>query len=391
MKKIISVLLPISLISVLSFSIAGCNQSKELDLRDETIRKFVSAKKEKTICEILTSSIGQHDQQAGFITVGKDPENDFNMYEIELSEYEDYKDSFKMVSFFNPVPTFGAIPGRTYYYRINEYNDPSNYVKTGKITTKKEPGTFYTVDGMNNVRDLGGWKAEGGKRLNFDKIIRGGKPNYYDNTPAYSDKGRAVLMDSLKIYGEIDLRNENDNFGQTLNIFDETYPYLTVAFMVDSEILPDFQQNNPVPRKYNKNAPIFIKKIFSFLADESNYPVYIHCNAGADRTGTVCMLIEGVLGLSVDDIYKDFELTSFSPYAKRWRSSIDYETLSFDKSGVMQDDYNNYVAMGKCVDSLWRTYAPNGSYQEAVTNYLKTVCDVTDDEISSLKNIMLEK
>jgi len=41
-------------------------------------------------------------------------------------------------------------------------------------------------------------------------------------------------------------------------------------------------------------------------------PVYIHCASGADRTGTICGLLEAVLGMSDKDIDRDFELTCFS-------------------------------------------------------------------------------
>ncbi|MBO4550308.1 MAG: tyrosine-protein phosphatase, partial [Bacteroidaceae bacterium] len=41
-------------------------------------------------------------------------------------------------------------------------------------------------------------------------------------------------------------------------------------------------------------------------------PVYFHCAIGRDRTGTLAFLLEGVLGMSKSDIYKDYELTNFS-------------------------------------------------------------------------------
>lgn len=40
-------------------------------------------------------------------------------------------------------------------------------------------------------------------------------------------------------------------------------------------------------------------------------PVYFHCTAGADRTGTLACVLEGLLGMSQSDIDKDYELTTF--------------------------------------------------------------------------------
>ena len=37
--------------------------------------------------------------------------------------------------------------------------------------------------------------------------------------------------------------------------------------------------------------------------------MYLHCTYGADRTGTVCYLLEAVLGVSAEDCLKDYSLT----------------------------------------------------------------------------------
>ena len=44
-------------------------------------------------------------------------------------------------------------------------------------------------------------------------------------------------------------------------------------------------------REFNAKYSAGIKNIFEILANEENYPVYIHCDNGADETGTVAFLI----------------------------------------------------------------------------------------------------
>ena len=44
---------------------------------------------------------------------------------------------------------------------------------------------------------------------------------------------------------------------------------------------------------------------------------------GADRTGMMCLLMEGLLGVSESDLLKDYELTTFSIYGHRHRDGHD--------------------------------------------------------------------
>ena len=106
-------------------------------------------------------------------------------------------------------------------------------------------------------------------------------------------------------------------------------------------------------------------KIFKILANRDAYPVYFHCHAGADRTGTVAALLKFMLGVSEDDVATDYELTSISPYGGRFRTH------------EMYDSFLKYLL------------TLGSTYKEAATNYLLS-CGITEEEIQTLKDIYLK-
>ena len=53
------------------------------------------------------------------------------------------------------------------------------------------------------------------------------------------------------------------------------------------------------------------KKVFDVFMDEANYPIVFHCIGGADRTGTVAMLLEALLGVPEEEIWRDYLTTGF--------------------------------------------------------------------------------
>ena len=105
-----------------------------------------------------------------------------------------------------------------------------------------------------------------------------------------------------------------------------------------------------------------IKEIFTDLANPDNYPMYMHCTYGLDRTGTVCYLLEAMLGLSDNDLKREYELSAlFHLYTNIGM----YETMTF---------------------SL-QVYDGNTT-QEKVINYLLD-CGVTEEQIDSIRDIFL--
>jgi hypothetical protein len=88
----------------------------------------------------------------------------------------------------------------------------------------------------------------------------------------------------------------------------------------------------------------------------------MHCTHGKDRTGTVCYLLEALLGVSDSDLRKDYELSVFT-----------YSKLDFEEFAVFVDRIDRMEGA--------RT-------QEKVEGYLLSV-GVTADEIASIRSIYL--
>ena len=44
-----------------------------------------------------------------------------------------------------------------------------------------------------------------------------------------------------------------------------------------------------------------IRKVFSILADKTNYPTFFHCSIGTDRTGYIAFLINAYLGVEEEN------------------------------------------------------------------------------------------
>ena len=99
----------------------------------------------------------------------------------------------------------------------------------------------------------------------------------------------------------------------------------------------------------------------------------MHCSLGRDRTGTVIVLIQGLLGVSEKDIAIDYEFSSLSEY------------------GTMDDPYNGFFP--NCLNSILNYINRNYSgdtLSERIENYMLDI-GMTAEEITSIKTTLLEE
>ncbi len=358
----------------------------EIDLVSKELRAYLNASSESEQAAVLLANAGMIlDTQ--ILTIEWEKDGGFG-YAVTLADNPSFENATVLKTARTRADIGGTLtPGKTYYYKVEgEYKSG----RTDSFRVKDLPVRTISVEGAHNVRDLGGWKTKDGNSVGYGKLYRGGKINT-GNESALTESGQKVMRDTLGIRTEIDLRFEGwDDDGQTKSAIGDNVKYVKPGgFHSYNYILPEFSDYGPNHRSYYAPSAQSLKTIFSVLADESSYPVYFHCNAGADRTGVLAFLIETAVGVSEEDAIRDFELTSFSIYGARYRGKIvDGKFVG----GITQDDSDNFVAMGYFIERLKAVYAPStGDVNEAAVNYLKTVCGVTDEELVSLKNILLAK
>ena len=281
--------------------------------------------------------------------------------------------------------TFNAlIPNTKYYVKVQSHYENGKLLHETKMQSFTTQGDFcqriVNVDGVSNVRDIGGYKAQGNSKVQYGLIYRGARLN------AITDKGIATFTQELGIKTEIDVRYGTDG-GKAVDM--EGVAYKQLGMWAYNSILPDTcQPKVSGAGLFDARTIDGIKGVFEAIANPDNLPVYIHCTAGADRTGTICYLINGVLGVEYEGLVQDFELTSFSEQGRRWRSSV--KNWEFESSGVMQNDEKNFIAFGQMHSLMMQWYAPNGeTLQKAIENYLTSVCDISMQTIYAVRENLL--
>ena len=338
-------------------------------------------------------------------------------YTLYLADNENFDNatSYVIPGLLGEIEIYNLMPSTTYYWKV-EGDKAGDTSDASSFTTEDLPVRLIYAEGTSNVRDAGGWNA-GSTSVNYGKIYRGNQLNGYGNwgDNKLTEEGLKTFKDDLKIRTEIDLRTQNkDDANQTTNYVDATFPYYKCtigqytdifealvwnALPNDGNTKSDTVENKNDARRLsyatgnairNENAmKRSLKTVFEVLADESNYPVYIHCNAGADRTGTAVFLINGLLGVSEADLIRDYELTSFSKVSGlRYRSEI--KDGNFTAIGVMQNDYDNFVAFGALIEAIKVNYGAEGKpLSYAIENFLTGYIGVSHEQIESIKRIML--
>ena len=293
-------------------------------------------------------------------------------FRITISEKPDFSDPVCLYS--SDQPKISASPadtkfkiGRKYYWKVTSFGKKD--VK-GKKISESAASSFQTEDltprwisikgRVGNIRDLGGFRTPDGKRVKQNIVFRGQGLNYNSADGEIPGENRLMLVDldyflkNVKIRTDLDLRSHRETANMKISPLGKTVQFIHHSSPCYGGL-------------FTHRGKSTTAKNFRVFCDPENYPVYFHCIAGADRTGSLAVVLEAILGVPEKEIELDYERT-FYPYQRKggfWKA---YQAL---KQGFMK--------YGEKSDTL----------QKRVELYLKD-CGITQAEIEKFRSIMLE-
>lgn len=305
------------------------------------------------------------------------------------------------------------IPGKLYYFRVYKDATPSDLLNSGSFRTDglvrdlkiAAASGYEDGDLIQNVRDIGGWKTSDGKRIRYGRIFRGNELNHSSGgviTPYVSQAGIDEL-EELGVSAELDLRG--GSYSESALGEDVAYANFDPALMFFR--LNIYWATINQLRTY-RNC---LRQIITWLA--AGKGIYIHCQGGCDRTGFMCALIEGICGVSENDINHDYELSNRSRareyytvavdgYDGDFKFAIEYIKGLLEYNGITYVYYrgNYYYASANVSDftptpisdaSLIATLdtLPFGSFKECWRRLMRNVdVGMTDREFDKLEQLL---
>ena len=294
---------------------------------------------------------------------------------LELAEVETgWKMEQEITAGSDNVAVTNLTPNVHYTYKVSS-------IDTGKIMTEGEFSTYGSIrqvffkTRVRNGRDLGGWLTYGGKMVKYHEIYRTGR--WESGTMSNSGK-KAIIAEGVK--AQLDLRNTSDVCEKaTIEGMDFCAPIIETGG--DSMLKAE---------KGDKT-----RQCMQFIIDciKNDKPVIFHCSLGRDRTGTLGMIILGLLDVVEGDISKEYEVTYFSPRGWSIAESETYKTFQNKRTTWAYKPAAEYIWEGKYPNATYEfvddvdspDYTP---FSVRIEKYLLDI-GISQEDIDTFRELML--
>lgn len=202
------------------------------------------------------------------------------------------------------------------------------------------------LQGAYSFRDIGGYKAAGGKSIKWGKIYRSATLAYL--SPEDKEMLKLLHISTVADFrGPIEISYAPDNLPGNIH-------HIALAAGSESDGPDDWQEmaekmKTQTRDQADSEAIAYYKKIRSFgprykplfdalLSLPRDSAIVFHCVGGKDRTGIAAALIEYVLGVDQQQIIQDYVATN--TYRARYNAEI--ASLLHKQYGVAQNIADTY-------------------------------------------------
>lgn len=256
----------------------------------------------------------------------------------------------------------------------------------------------YNFDSIYNFRDFGGYAAADGRSVKTGRLFRSA------HLAALNDKDLSSISD-LNINLIVDLRYAPERKRQPSRFpspMPQLHEYPDAPAAKKAKVAPHeaflehelytaadahrYMMGSYTSRPHDAGFQSICKDTLKFMTgsdDTHSAGVLVHCAAGKDRTGTLCALIQSILGVSREDIMADYMLTletvdieqiiepAAQMFTQRYGRKIDAKAL-WPMFGVVPDFLN--AALTRMLDNA-------GDVQ----SYARDVLGLSQTEIEDLR------
>jgi len=278
------------------------------------------------------------------------------------------------------IPMANLEIARDYYWRVTARIPCSSHCGArhrcngGRHLVKSAIASFRTEDfaprwieiegRVGNFRDFGGRRTVDGRRVKQGMAYRGHGLNDNSQTGDVPGANRLMVEDvryltgTLGIRTDLDLRSDEEIGGMKESPLGAGISFIKHSSQCYKYIFIDV----------GKKA---MAESFRVFCKPENYPIYFHCIGGADRTGALAYVLNGVLGVSRQELETDWESTFYpripdeNPDPNYWCRESHFNA-GFSKYGKDDDSWNKRIEL-----------------------YLLD-CGITKEEIETFRSIMLE-
>ena len=271
-------------------------------------------------------------------------------FTVIYTTQQDFSDAVQIETTESTVQLEDLFVGTTYYWQVVTHTAKKDYYSAVFCFNTAQTPRLISLKGVTNTRDVGGaLTADGKYRYKQGMVYRGAKLN------SITDEAVAKALNVYKIKTDFDLRRKTDNGYSDVTPLGETVDYVNIS-VIDYTGAFSYQEE--------------MREAIALCAKEDIYPIYVHCSAGRDRTGTMLFILGALLGVDETALYADFELT--------------YLTVNSYEPGVLTG-HESFLKFKDMFDECG-----GNTLQEKAENYCKMI-GVTDEEIQAIRSILLEE
>ena len=293
---------------------------------------------------------------------------------VSVSDNINFQNAKKYVTYNHYINLSDLKMNTTYYYQIEGVDGKYSVLSDIYNFNVSDGARIMSIDGVENFRDIGSYQTTiENKKIKQNMIYRSG------NADGITTLGKKQIKELYNLKTELDLREKAYWTNQSYFGKDVQYKHVSNeqggVYYIDRGV--DLDQTGLAT-----GGATIRDELLTFV-DSNNYPINFHCAIGRDRTGTLAMLLLGLLGVSEADICFDYVISLINGNAK---AKDEIQLLEL---------YNNIYQTMQYIKNL----TGQTKFDEAVKTYLTTnfvgsnvsaKVGLTNEQVDLIKNIMLE-